>query len=61
MGRRILEEQFMYRAFHDSSRYFMQLGGQDLRQNPDFAAIINVQGELLLLNTGRLLYAGNAW
>ena len=27
-------------------QFFMELAGQDLRQNPDFAAIINVEGQL---------------
>ncbi len=35
--------QFMCRVFRDYSRYFMQLGGQDLRQNPDFAVRNYVQ------------------
>ncbi len=26
--------------------YFMHIVGQDLRQNPDFAAIINVEGQI---------------
>ena len=38
----------MCRVFRNYIRYFMELGGQDLRQNLDFAAIINVEGQFYM-------------
>jgi hypothetical protein len=45
LGRIVPERHFMCRVFPGYIRYFMQLVGQDLRQNLDFAAIINVEGQ----------------
>ena len=39
----------MRRGFHPRKIYFLKYVGQDLCQNPDFAAIINVEGQLLFV------------